>query len=330
MQSTAHHHSITEIEREVGNIFTENVSRQLILTDQQLGSYAVTLQQYSNFSLMHNRMQSGPQPVNVPVRPEVPSLVMMFTLQGRAGLVGQGWETELVARQTVFNIFPTRHSVFRVLPHTCIEGVVVELDLDTPILNEVTQDADNELGDWLYRAVSKGESLHQVQGCLRLDQATEAIVGDMLRCPYRGKVREMYLESQTKLLLIHQLARVHQLQAKNTAFTDPKLTPTDIEKLHELHQYLEEHFLEEHSLTSLTRQFGLNLFKLKYGFKKLFGDSVMKWLDDKKLRHAYSLLQQESTPVFEVACQLGYEHANNFSAAFKRKFGHSPQGLRKT
>jgi AraC-like DNA-binding protein len=279
---------------------------------------------------MHNALRPGPEPLHVPVRPEIPSLLMMFPLQGRAGLVGQGWETELVTHQQMFDIFPVGHSVLHMPAHSAVQSIVIEIELNTPILDEVIQGDDNERSALLYRAVAKGESLHRQRESLRIDHLTAATLYEMLHCPYSGKMRAMYLESQTKLLLIHQLDLVTRLRKKSSTSSDSKLSRTDTENLYALRQYPEEHFLEVHSLLSLTRQFGLNLFKLKYGFKKLFGHSVMKWLDDKKLLYAHTLLMRENASVFDVATQLNYQHPNNFSAAFKRKFGHSPQGLRKT
>lgn len=107
-----------------------------------------------------------------------------------------------------------------------------------------------------------------------------------------------------------------------------KLSLGDIEKLYQVEAYLLEHFLQKHSLKSISRTFRINEFKLKFGFKKLFGTPVIRFVDNLKMAHGRRLILHTEIPIMEIADQLGYNHYNNFSYAFKRKFGQSPQQLR--
>jgi AraC-like DNA-binding protein len=238
-------------------------------------------------------------------------------------------ESNYEANQCLFNVFPVRNSTYVLPANTQHEDLVIELEMHTPFLEEFTSDSDDLLSNLLYKATTREESLHSLQGNLNIDQTAAEILSSIQTCPYTGKLREVYMQSQVKLLLIHQLSVVHRLQHATKTDNSPKLTKADREKLIELKYYLENHFLEGHSLQSLSKQFVLNLFKLKYGFKTLFHTSVMKFIDDKKLQYAHMLLQQEKTTIFEVARTLNYGHYNNFSAAYKRKFGYSPQALRR-
>jgi AraC-like DNA-binding protein len=54
----------------------------------------------------------------------------------------------------------------------------------------------------------------------------------------------------------------------------------------------------------------------------------MKYVDEHKMNHARSMLQQGCLDVTDVADELGYKHYNNFSTAFKKKFGYSPSSVR--
>ena len=87
-------------------------------------------------------------------------------------------------------------------------------------------------------------------------------------------------------------------------------------------------FLDPSSLESLSRNFGLNEFKLKLGFKTLFETSPIRYLQHKRLTYALSLLRDTDKTIKEISHEIGYAHAANFTTAFVRAFGNSPQSFR--
>lgn len=82
---------------------------------------------------------------------------------------------------------------------------------------------------------------------------------------------------------------------------------------------------EPPSLEELSNQVGLNLKKLKIGFKQIYGDSVYGFLFDYKMEYARKMLDSGSYNVNEVGQEIGYSTASHFIAAFKKKFGTTPK-----
>ena len=82
---------------------------------------------------------------------------------------------------------------------------------------------------------------------------------------------------------------------------------------------------EPPSLLELSDQVGLNLKKLKMGFKQIYGDTVYGFLVDYKLEYAKKLLDSGSYNVNEVGLKIGYSTGSHFIAAFKKKFGTTPK-----
>jgi len=119
---------------------------------------------------------------------------------------------------------------------------------------------------------------------------------------------------------------------------DPELGEFQLDVIHHkyfgiaeayaVRNFLQAAFLEEHSLLSLSRRFGINQNKLKTGFKALFGLPVIAYLYDLRMDYAHTLLADHNRNVSEVAPIVGYHNANHFSTAFKRKFGISPSQLK--
>jgi AraC-like DNA-binding protein len=71
---------------------------------------------------------------------------------------------------------------------------------------------------------------------------------------------------------------------------------------------------------------GLNEFKLKQGFRALYGDSPMRLLTGMRMRRAWELLEG-GCQVAQAAYQVGYRHPANFSAAFTRFHGRAPKSV---
>lgn len=80
------------------------------------------------------------------------------------------------------------------------------------------------------------------------------------------------------------------------------------------------------SIAQLSRRTGLNTRKLNAGFKECFGYSVFDLLCERRLMAAKDLLMERPDfPLKLLAHKVGYSHANNFIAAFKRKYGMPPR-----
>ena len=82
---------------------------------------------------------------------------------------------------------------------------------------------------------------------------------------------------------------------------------------------------EPPGLQELADEIGLNLKKLKMGFKQIYGDTVYGFLFDYKMEQARKLLDTGSYNVNEVGLKIGYSTGSHFIAAFKKKFATTPK-----
>ncbi|MGN7719122.1 helix-turn-helix domain-containing protein [Chitinophaga sp. 22620] len=108
-----------------------------------------------------------------------------------------------------------------------------------------------------------------------------------------------------------------------------RISLADAERLQAVKDYLRTEYLcPELSLDLLCRRFGLNEFKLKRGFKQLFGSTVFGFVQELKMKTARQMLVEKRMNVNEVADHLGYSSPNHFSAAFKKMYGYPPAKLK--
>ena len=145
------------------------------------------------------------------------------------------------------------------------------------------------------------------------------LIRDTCNPGQRGPMRNLLLQSKMLELLALQLDqfRTPEKPAGN-------IPAHEADKLRQLKAYLDTHFLEDHSLAGLSRYCALNEFKVKKGFKQLFDTTVFQYIRQLRMQHAGLLLRNSPVSVDEIADQLGYEHAQHFSIAFKKFTGHTP------
>jgi AraC-like DNA-binding protein len=152
----------------------------------------------------------------------------------------------------------------------------------------------------------------------------KGVIMDIQHCSYTGQMRTLYFESK-----IIELFLLQAEQAENLKRRQPQpIKATDVDKLHAARQFVQQHMLEPLTLDQVARETGLNDFKLKKGFKELFGYTVFGYVNELKMEHARQLLLDTACTVFEVAYSLGYHEPYNFSKAFKKHFGYLPGQLK--
>ncbi|HMB99677.1 MAG TPA: alpha/beta fold hydrolase [Flavobacteriaceae bacterium] len=108
------------------------------------------------------------------------------------------------------------------------------------------------------------------------------------------------------------------------------LTIEDIFTLYAIKDYIQNNIQKDLNIKDLSKYFGINDYKLKKGFRLLFETPVIGFLTDIRLENACKLLMDPQETILSIAEQVGYVHPNNFSVAFKRKFGISPTQYRST
>ena len=113
-------------------------------------------------------------------------------------------------------------------------------------------------------------------------------------------------------------------------FMPVQLTDADIERLTLVRDTILKNIRYHYTIPYLAHTAGINEFKLKIGFKALFGQPVFDFLTDHRMRLATQLMQTNNYSIGEIAHRCGYSHSTNFCAAFRRRFGMRPSEYKKS
>ncbi|SRX76479.1 AraC family transcriptional regulator [Aequorivita antarctica] len=109
-----------------------------------------------------------------------------------------------------------------------------------------------------------------------------------------------------------------------------RLSYEDISKIREARDILINNLEKDFpSIKDFALQIGTNTFKLKYGFKELYGISVYRFLKNERLRKAKMLVQYGDRSFKSIAHMTGFKSVPHFTRTFKKQFGYTPTELRK-
>lgn len=86
---------------------------------------------------------------------------------------------------------------------------------------------------------------------------------------------------------------------------------------------------ESYSVEELAGEMAMSRSQLHRKLKALSGQSAGEFMRNYRLEYAYQLLEQDTSPVGEIAFQVGFSSASYFSRAFSIRYGKSPKAVRK-
>lgn len=161
-----------------------------------------------------------------------------------------------------------------------------------------------------------------VVGSWELSADMNVIASQILHCRLNGLNRKIYLESKALEILALQLDKL--ADKKNASIS---ISKNDIRQLYEAKDILLAELENPPSLKELASRVGINDFKLKQGFKEIFGDTAYGLLRKQRMETARSLLLDGEASVGDAASAVGYTNISHFITAFRKQYNVTPGGV---
>lgn len=150
----------------------------------------------------------------------------------------------------------------------------------------------------------------------------ELVFNQIMNCSLQGIARLLYLES--KAMEMFSLFIQNELILQKHDNYRIYLSQEDRIKLDQAKKIIVDNMLNPLSISELSKKLDLNTYKLKVGFKEMWGSTVFGYLRDMRMEKARFLLTGSRMSVIEVAQEVGYSNPSHFTAAFRRKYGINP------
>jgi AraC-type DNA-binding domain-containing proteins len=155
-----------------------------------------------------------------------------------------------------------------------------------------------------------------------ISPAIFGVITDIRQCKYEGLTRRIYLESKI-FELIAFLYQDSTVPAHSTG-----LSTQDRIRMEEAAMIIANNLDQPFTIIQLAKHVGVNQTKLKNDFKLAYGNTIFGYLQDLRMKEAKRYLLDTTLSIQEISMRLGYQNMSNFSIAFKKSMGYSPNKLR--
>lgn len=148
------------------------------------------------------------------------------------------------------------------------------------------------------------------------------VLSQLFHYSLHPSIKNLYYKGKGYELLSLYFNKTEDPNAEQCPFL---IDEDNVMKIRKAKEIIIANMAEPPGLQELADEIGLNLKKLKMGFKQIYGDTVYGFLFDYKMDFARKLLDSGSYNVNEVGLKIGYSTGSHFIAAFKKKFATTPK-----
>lgn len=256
---------------------------------------------------------------------DAPNVVSLFFVE--SGLIqcksenGSFWEIGALQHNFVYNSYHTNETVFKKQKDLKLTIVSFAPDYFMQL-----SEGEGKITDTIATTLVTGKNFSVGSAPnLRLNLQMINLLNGLDQKGYNTSIERLLTEAKVLELLALQMGQLH---SENYLAANKKLSAADIEKLHEVKDIILSDLAAEFTLNSLSREVGLNMYKLKFGFKFLFGQPVFQYLKEARLKYAAQQISLDTKPIAQIAYEAGFATPSHFSDAFKKKYGMSPLRFR--
>ena len=156
----------------------------------------------------------------------------------------------------------------------------------------------------------------------KISPSMAIVLTQLIHYNLNSSIKNLYFKGKAYELLSLYFNRNEDANIEQCPFL---VDETNVTKIRKAKDIIISRMAEPPTLQELSEEIGLNLKKLKEGFKQIYGDSVYSFLFDYKMEVARKLLESGDHNVNEVGSKVGYSTSSHFIAAFKKKYGTTPK-----
>ncbi len=156
----------------------------------------------------------------------------------------------------------------------------------------------------------------------KISPSMAIVLTQLIHYNLNSSIKNLYFKGKAYELLSLYFNRSEDANIEQCPFL---VDETNVIKIRKAKDIIISRMAEPPGLQELSEEIGLNLKKLKEGFKQIYGDSVYSFLFDYKMEVARKLLESGEHNVNEVGLKVGYSTSSHFIAAFKKKYGTTPK-----
>lgn len=154
----------------------------------------------------------------------------------------------------------------------------------------------------------------------------QVVLHQIIHKKENSSLHQLYLKGKFFELFSLYFDNTEENSIENCPFIANEETLSQLKKVKDI---ILDNMADPPSLEELSKTVGLNIKKLKQGFKEVYGAPVFTFLLNYKLEFAKKLLLENQFNVSEIGAKIGYSTSSHFISAFKSKYGITPKQFTK-
>ena len=155
-----------------------------------------------------------------------------------------------------------------------------------------------------------------------ISPAMSVVLSQILETKVHESIQTLYFKGKVYELLSLFFNKSGDADVEQCPFL---VDEENVRKIRKAKEIILNQMTEPPTLQELSAEIGLNIKKLKEGFKQIYGDTVYGYLLDHKMNEARSMLNTKQYNINEISLKIGYSTSSHFITAFKKKFGTTPK-----
>jgi len=257
---------------------------------------------------------------NFRLKDDAPFLRAYLALQNdrHLDLSGLG---KTVIKEGQFNLIFTPSTDFTSYHDNVPEYITLDIKYDMALLEE-WEPYFPQLANFLER-VRSGQPATLLPRGEWVTKEIQDLIHRMLHLSLEEPAQRKHFTLLVNTLLFHLLYQaVQQQPASNYNYYE-------VDSIQAARDMIRKNIRYHFVIREIAQKVGMNEFKLKNGFRELFGNGVYEYLRSERMQTARALLTDSGRSIKEIASMTGYRSVNSFIKAFKKMYGVTPGDFRK-
>ncbi|WP_345991404.1 AraC family transcriptional regulator [Chryseobacterium sp. Chry.R1] len=182
----------------------------------------------------------------------------------------------------------------------------------------IQPESDHESADILKKMVNNNYIFLHKETPPLMTVEMHMIVKEILSNPKKGITQKLLIEAKIIKLLI---LMIEQFVEKKTNEISPKTASA-------IKRFVDENFHKNIRVEEIGKIIGINQNSIRKAFKSQYNMTITDYISDLRMLKAKKMIINKEIMIKEISIECGYEYVQNFTRAFKKKFGLSPEKLR--
>ncbi|MDJ0595444.1 MAG: AraC family transcriptional regulator [Pleurocapsa sp. MO_226.B13] len=237
-------------------------------------------------------------------------------------LLGQHQDYDTVANNREFVIYgagckpaDSRYAP----PQTALE---VTVWANPERLSSFVGDEDKQLPKSLQHLIRSNNQIRYTR-VGKITPRLEAVLWQIIRCPYQGITKRIYLEG--KILDLMSLVIAQEVEIYQGERSLKNLNSGTVDRIHYARSILLQNISNPPTIAELAKRVKLNEYTLKSGFHRCFKTTIFRYLHEHRLEQAQQLLSTGDMTVTEVMNAIGDRDRHYFAKAFRKRYQVNPR-----